>query len=121
MEDYNLFLHSHTLFWFIAIVLFMLTIVFIKLGRTRMAKMAQMILRLIYVLVLMTGVGLIFMNIWWGSILKGIISFWLIYVMELITNRMAKGQLTPKMKVIFAVQFIVVIIAVFYLGYNISE
>lgn len=120
MEQYQMFLHSHSLFWFISIVLFVLTVILITFGRLRMAKTVQMILRVIYVLVLTTGVALILMNIWWGALVKGVLSFWLIYVMELITNRMAKNELTSKLKSLLWVQFIIVIIGVFYFAYKIN-
>ncbi|MGJ9382586.1 DUF1516 family protein [Salipaludibacillus sp. CF4.18] len=120
MEHYQVFLHSHSLFWFISIVLFILTVILLFFGKFSMAKVIQMILRVLYILVLTTGVFLIIMNIWWGSILKGLLSFWLIYVMELISNRMAKKQLTSKKKVFFWLQFFIAITVVLYIGFNIS-
>ncbi|SER93030.1 YisL family protein [Salipaludibacillus aurantiacus] len=117
MFQYDVFLHSHDLFWFITLILFALVLVFLKSGLIKPAKVLQMILRFLYILVFGTGLVLIAMNLWWGSIVKGVLAFWLIYVMEMISTRMSKKELTPWTSFILWIQFFVSFVAVIYFGY----
>ncbi|PYZ93606.1 hypothetical protein CR194_10615 [Salipaludibacillus keqinensis] len=117
MWQYETFIHSHALFWFITMVLFGLTVVFLKTGKRKPAKIIQMTLRVFYILLFVTGGGLIIMNLWWGTVVKGLLAFWLIYVMELISNRMSKNELTVRTSILFWIQFIVSFLAVLYFGY----
>lgn len=117
MGQYETFLQTHALFWFITMVLFALTVILLRSGKVRLAKFIQMTLRVFYILVFITGGALIVLNMWWGSLLKGILSFVLIYIMELITNRMAKKTLSLKNAVVFWLLFIIVFLVVLYMGY----
>lgn len=116
-EHYFAFLHSHTLFWFITLVLFVLTVSFIRGGKGKVSKVLQMTLRLFYVLVLITGGALVLIHMSLLAVIKGALAFWLIFVMEMITNRMAKGTLTGNSKRIFWIQFVVAVVLVLYFGY----
>ncbi|MBU9710298.1 YisL family protein [Evansella tamaricis] len=118
---YSTFLHSHALFWFVTIVLFALTVIFIGSGKAKAGKILQMTLRLFYLLVGGTGLFLIIIKqFYWLTVVKGLLAFWLIFVMEFISNRMAKGTLDGKGKVIFWVQFVIALILVLYVGYSSS-
>ncbi|WP_280769750.1 YisL family protein [Salipaludibacillus daqingensis] len=117
MWEYETLIHSHGLFWFITMILFGLTIVLLKSGKLKLAKVIQMSLRILYILLFVTGGALVLMNIWWGALLKGLLSFWLIYMMELISNRMAKNLLSKKDALLFWVQLIISFSAVLYMGY----
>ncbi|MDG5786831.1 YisL family protein [Evansella sp. AB-P1] len=122
------FLHSHALFWLITIILFLLTVLFIKNGKGKISKIFQMTLRLFYVLVTVTGLFLIYINDFslrqgqfhWEFYVKGLLAFWLIFVMELITTRMAKGTLKGKGHLLFWGQFIVALLLVLYFGYGVT-
>ncbi|UCZ52077.1 YisL family protein [Bacillus shivajii] len=116
-EHYFAFLHTHTLFWFITLILFALTVTFLRVGKAKLSKIMQMTLRLFYVLVLITGIVLIFIHMSLLAVIKGILAFWLIYVMEMITNRMAKGTLEGNSKWLFWIQFVVAVFVVLYFGY----
>ncbi|ADU31268.1 YisL family protein [Evansella cellulosilytica] len=114
-------LHSHALFWFVGIVVFFLTVIFINNGKAKASKILQMVLRLMYVLLLVTGIWLIVLNgFYWSAVVKGLLAIWLIFVMEFISNRMAKGSLSGKGKAIFWIQFIVAFVLVLYFGYVVT-
>ncbi|WP_416151337.1 YisL family protein [Salipaludibacillus sp. HK11] len=117
MGQYDIYLHSHALFWFITMVLFVLTVIILKSGKVRLARIVQMSLRGFYILVLISGFALVVKNIWWGSILKGLFAIWLIYVMEMISTRMAKKELTMKSSIFLWIQFIISLLLVLYFGY----
>lgn len=118
MADYDTFLHSHGLFSFITIILFLLTMSFIYSGKQRPAKIFQMILRGLYILVLITGSALIFLNLHIAALIKGVLSFWLIYVMEMIATRRSKNELSFKMAFFLWLQFAVSLCLVLYIGYS---
>ncbi|AOM82382.1 YisL family protein [Salisediminibacterium beveridgei] len=117
IQNYGIFLHSHALFWLIAVVLFLLTTVMIRNGKQKPAKMMQMTLRLVYLLVFGTGLIMIFLVPTVNAIIKGILAFALIFMMELITSRMKKGTLTKQQVPVFWGLFIVLLAVVLYFGY----
>ena len=120
-EHYSTFLHSHALFWLVMLILFFLTIVFIKTGKAKAGKIMQMSLRLFYVFVLITGVALVIINgFHWTSIVKSILAIWLIYVMEFISTRSGKGTLVGTAKVAYWAQFIIALVLVLYFGYVVT-
>lgn len=124
-QNYIGILHAHGFLWILAILLFFLTIVFINSGKAKPAKIMQMTLRLLYVIFFITGVLLIYINDFqfyvgqfhWESYVKGALAFWLIYVMEMITSRMAKGTLNDRAKMIYWIQFALALVLVLYFGY----
>lgn len=77
----------------------------------------HMVLRLFYILLLITGIGMILMNFHLIALVKGLLAFWLIFTMELIATRTGKGTLAGSQKTIFWIQFVVAIIVVLYFGY----
>ncbi|ADH98983.1 YisL family protein [Salisediminibacterium selenitireducens] len=117
IQHYSIFLHSHALFWLIAIVLFILTTVMIRNGKQKPAKIMQMSLRLVYLLVFGTGLTMIFLVPTTMAIVKGILAFVLIYVMEMISLRMSKGTLTKQMATRLWAAFVVLLVVVLYFGY----
>ncbi|MBU9721887.1 MULTISPECIES: YisL family protein [Bacillaceae] len=118
-QHYNTFLHSHGLFWFLTILLFVLAVIFIGKGNAKIGKIMQMTLRLFYLLVGGTGIFMIIIKqFYWETLVKGLLAFWLIFTMELITNRMAKGTLDGKSKMVFWVQFGIALILTLYFGFS---
>ncbi|QKS71825.1 YisL family protein [Paenalkalicoccus suaedae] len=118
--NYAIFLHSHSLFWLLAVISFFVAMTLYNRGKQKPGKIVHMILRLLYLLLLGTGITMIIMNTWWGSIVKGILAFWLIFTMELLASRTAKGTLTPKTKQLFWIQFIIAVVVVIYFGYFVN-
>ncbi|SDZ03481.1 Protein of unknown function [Evansella caseinilytica] len=122
---YAPFLHTHASLWAITIILFFVTVFLLRSGKEKAGKIVQMTLRLFFVLVLVTGVMLIIINDFslyldrfhWQSYVKGILAFWLIFIMEMIPACIKKGQQASKKLTAFWLQFIVVFALVLYFGY----
>lgn len=107
-------IHAHVTAWFLTLVLFFIAYYLQKKGRAKPVKIIQMILRLLYLIVL--GTGLYFTFIWFpnfSAILKSLIGIWVLFTMEYILVRGGKGQKTT----VFWYQFIAALVLVFYLGY----
>jgi hypothetical protein len=118
--NYVALLHAHVSSWSLGLLLFIAAVLLLWAGKAKGLKITHMILRLFYILILVTGVGLLFtVQFPLTHILKGIFAFWLIYVMEMILVRGAKGKLTPSMKKSFTFQWIVAVVLIFLLGYRV--
>ncbi|MBB5174374.1 YisL family protein [Texcoconibacillus texcoconensis] len=118
--NYAAILHSHALFWLLAVILFVVTVILIKKQKEKPAKIVQMTLRLMYVLTLATGGWLLLQYTTSNTILKGILAVWLIYVMEMITTRSKNGTLTGNLKSFYWIQFAIALIVVLYFGYVVT-
>jgi hypothetical protein len=87
--------HAHITSWLIAIILFLITVSLRRSGSSK-AKMAQMVLRLFYILTIITGV-LLLHSIASISILymiKALAGLWVIGAMEMVLAAMKKGKST---------------------------
>ncbi|WP_096440642.1 DUF1516 family protein [Alteribacter populi] len=113
-------LHTHALGWFVAIILFVVTVILLRTNRSKGAKIVQMTLRLFYVIVIVTGAFMVINNFWWGTGVKALLAVWLIYTMEMISTRMKKGTLDNKGKMIYWSQFGILLIIVLYFGYVVT-
>lgn len=107
--------HAHITTWVIALILFVIAIVLLKGGNQKGAKIVQMILRVFYILILITGIGL-YMNhgaydhMQYGlKTLGGIV---IIAMMEMVLVRTKKEKPTGIHWAIFIIAFLVT----FYLG-----
>ncbi|WP_147803531.1 DUF1516 family protein [Alkalicoccus halolimnae] len=120
MGIYQIFLHSHSLFWLLGVILFVLIAVFYRQGKAKPAKIMHMILRLFYILLLVTGIGMVIMNFYWATAVKGLLAFWLIYTMELIATRSGKGTLTGSTKKSFWIQFVIALVLVLVFGFGVT-
>lgn len=79
-----------------------------------------MILRLFYILIIVTGVSLLVMLEYpLAYIIKAFLAIWLIYTMEMILVRGSKGLLDGKKKTIYWTQFFVSVILVLLIGYKV--
>ena len=112
-----MWLHAHVGFWTLAFILFIVSYLFQRAGKVKAQKILQMILRLDFILVIITGIRLVsFYYIGhqyvWSSV-KGLFGLLLITMMELILTRGSKNKNTGALWVIL----LIAIIAVFYLGY----
>lgn len=117
--DYSALLHSHALFWALALLLFFVALLLHTKGKKKGAKITQMVLRLIYVLLLFTGIYmLVLLSFHYMLLIKGILAIGLIYTMEMILVRTSKGTLIGKQKSIFWVLFLLLLVVVLILGYG---
>ncbi|MFD2639413.1 YisL family protein [Piscibacillus salipiscarius] len=116
---YNTHLHITT--WVIGIILFFVVLNFVKKSNEKAAKITQMVLRLFYIFILVTG-ALLWFNNYMGtgggtfteSVVKSVAGIWLIGAMEMVIGFTKKGKST------FAgwLQFALAIILVLALGFG---
>lgn len=107
-------INEHVLSWVIAFGLFFVAVGLHKAGKHKSLKIVQMVLRLVYILIVVSGV-MIFLSLDSISILyilKAAVGIWVISVLELILVRMAKEQSTG----LYWVQFAISLAVVLYLG-----
>jgi uncharacterized membrane protein SirB2 len=116
---YPALLHSHVSTWAIALILFFIAYYFLSTGKQKALKITHMTLRLFFILVIVTGVGLLHsLNYPTYYIIKGLLAFFLFFTMEMILVRGRKGLLTGSRKFIYWNQLIVLLILVLLLGYE---
>jgi phosphatidylserine synthase len=108
-------IHSHVTAWVIALILFFVALSLHKSGKTKGFKILQMILRVFYLLIIGTGVGLLSMvshiDVWY--VLKAVVGLWIIGLFEMILSRKSRNRRTST----FWVQFIIAFLLVLYLGF----
>lgn len=101
--------------WFIALILFFVALGLHKSGKEKGAKIVHMVLRLFYLLILLTGFLLLFsININIMYVLKAAVGLWVISMLEIILIRTKKNE---KASVLW-IQFIVAVLLVLYLGFS---
>lgn len=105
---------SHVATWIIAIVLFITSIVMVSKGNDKAQKITHMTLRLFYLLIIGSGVGLLFLYQFIGIvIIKSFIGLIVIMAMELVLVRAKKGKSIKGPFTLFGLAFILVL----YYGY----
>ncbi|GEL76913.1 YisL family protein [Tenuibacillus multivorans] len=116
---YNTHLHITT--WVVGIILFLVVLALLKQSNEKAAKITHMILRLFYILIIVSGAILFFSNYidtsggtFAESIVKSLAGIWLVAAMEMILARVKKGQSS------FAgwLQFALALILVLALGFG---
>jgi hypothetical protein len=85
--------HAHITSWLIAIILFLITVSLQRSGSSK-AKMVQMVLRLFYILTIITGVLLLhsIASISILYVIKALAGLWVIGAMEMVLAAMKKGK-----------------------------
>lgn len=108
--------HAHITTWVVAIVLFFVVLSLQKSGKAKGAKIVHMVLRLFYLLIILTGVLMLFSisSIDMMYVLKSLVGIWVIAMLEMILVRTKKEKKTT---VLWA-QFVVALILVLYLGFS---
>lgn len=112
--------HLHVGAWFIALVLVFVVVLLNKQQKDRGAKIVQMILRLFYIVILISGVQLLW-NYFHGSdylvlaLVKSFAGLWVISAMEMLSIRSSKGQSTKSSWVQLVIAFALAIV----LGYGV--
>jgi Protein of unknown function (DUF1516) len=106
--------HAHLTTWILALILFFIAMSLHKNGKTRGLKVVQMILRLFYLLIIATGVGMLFSltTISTLYIIKAILGVLVIGFFEMVLTFTIKGKPTGLLWIVFVVLFVVVV----YLG-----
>lgn len=115
----NIFYQSHIGSWAITVLLFLVSYFLLKGGISKGAKIVHMILRLFYVIMLVSGIGML---IGYGFpavyVVKGILAIVLIYAMEMLLVRTKKGTLGSKAPMYWSL-FGVTLVLVILLGYEV--
>ncbi|WP_257349223.1 YisL family protein [Pseudalkalibacillus decolorationis] len=111
-------IHAHVSSWAVAIILFFVSYFLLRAGKAKGQKITHMILRLFYVLIVITG-GMMFVNylqIGFVEIplfIKAILGIWVIAAMEMVLERGKKGASTTGSWI----QFVLALILVLIFGY----
>lgn len=116
-EEVKLVTHAHITTWVLALILFFISIGLHKANKVRGLKIVQMILRLFYILIIVTGAMMLFSLavipvVYWVKAILGIL---VIAFFELVLTSMIKGKSTGLLWVILIVLFIAVVYLGFYL------
>lgn len=109
-------IHAHMTAWFLALILFFVALGLHKSGKEKGSKIVQMVLRLVYVLILVTGFMLLFgiSTISTMYILKAAVGLWVIAMLEMILIRTKKNEKAS----ILWIQFIIALVLVLALGFS---
>ncbi|ALC91901.1 hypothetical protein AM500_20485 [Bacillus sp. FJAT-18017] len=108
--------HAHITTWVLGAILFFVALYLYKGGKEKGAKITHMILRVVYILILITGFMLLFSVTKIGLlyILKTAVGLWVIASMEMLLIKTGKKQ---EAKVLW-IQFLIAFVLVLLLGYN---
>jgi hypothetical protein len=109
-------IHGHITGWALALILFVVALFLLKGGKAKGAKILQMIIRVLYLVIIATGVIMLTQvhNIDLMYILKAIVGIWVIGLFEMILSRTAGNRSTK----VFWIQFVIAFILVLYLGFS---
>ncbi|WP_088103649.1 YisL family protein [Halalkalibacter urbisdiaboli] len=114
----SMYYQSHIGSWAIMIILFFVSYFLLKARKEKGAKIIQMILRLFYLIMIVSGVGmLVIYQFPLLFVFKGVLALVLLYAMEMILVGTKKGTLGSKASmywILFAVSLIVVVV----IGYS---
>ncbi|MBN8192496.1 YisL family protein [Bacillus sp. NTK074B] len=107
--------HAHITTWVIAIILFFVAVGLHNAGKKKGMKVVHMILRLFYLLIILTGSLLFWKHQGIDPALygiKGLVGILLIGIFEMILVRMNKGKSTNVLWIVMVIALVIVI----YLG-----
>lgn len=109
--------HLHITSWVVALILLMVVVMLQRKGNEKGAKITQMILRLFYIIIIISGGMLVSEYFKHASgamlgevIAKTILGLWVITAMELIAVRMAKGRSAKGAWIQFVIAFLLTLI-----------
>jgi len=108
---------AHITTWVVAIILFFVALALHLAGNAKAMKIVHMILRLFYILIIVTGALLFWKNQGFDPALygvKGLVGIWVIAMFEIILVRLNKGKSTK----VAAILLVISLLAVLYLGFK---
>lgn len=109
-------IHAHVTSWFFALILFVIALLLNKNGKAKGFKIVQMIIRVLYLLIIITG-GTLVIQYYQVSLLyfvKAAAGLWVIFLIEMILLRASRNGKST----VLWYQFVVALLLVFYLGYK---
>lgn len=103
--------HLHVTAWVLALILLIVSLVLHKNGSRRGAKITHMILRLDYLIIILSGIDLL-RHYFGGSmlpeaIIKSVAGLWAIFAMEMILVRSGKGSSTKGAWIQLVIAFVI--------------
>lgn len=116
---HNMLYQSHIGSWAILVLLFFVAYFLLKGGVHKGAKIVHMILRLFYIIMVVSGIGML-VNYSFPAmyVVKGILAIVLIYAMEMLLVRTSKGTIGSKAPM-YWILVIVTLVLVILLGYGV--
>ncbi|HEY4601895.1 MAG TPA: YisL family protein [Cerasibacillus sp.] len=109
--------HLHITSWVVAIILLIVVVMLHRAGNQKGAKISHMILRLFYIIILISGGLLVseYFKFATGAMLgevigKTILGLWVIMAMEMIAVRMAKGRSAKGAWIQFVIAFLLTLV-----------
>ena len=106
-------LHGHISSWVLAVVLLLISIALYKSGKQKGGKIVQMILRVSYLLIILSG--MMMTNMSGQYLLKAVVGLWVIVAMEMLVVKTAKQEKTLMLWIQFVVSFALVL----YIGFKV--
>jgi uncharacterized membrane protein SirB2 len=111
-------LQLHVLSWSIGIPVFLLSFICLALNQKKAHKVLQMVARLFFVLILISGIILLASVGFAGlALLKGILGIVLMGLMEMLVSRRRNGKPTG----VFWILFFVVLGVILYIGFDVLK
>lgn len=109
-------INDHITAWLLALILFVIALILNKNGKAKGFKVVQMILRVLYLLIIITGGMLLFSTSHIGLlyILKAAVGLWIIGLFEMILMKAAKKDSSVSLRI----QFVIAFLLVLYLGFK---
>lgn len=109
-------IHAHITAWLLTLILFFIALGLGKNGQGKGLKILHMIIRVFYLLIILTGGILLFsvIHISLLYILKAVVGLWIISLFEMILIRTARKE---RRSILWA-QFIIAFLLVLYLGFK---
>lgn len=107
---------GHITTWVLTLILFLIALSLNKSGKAKGFKILHMIIRVFYLLIILTGGMLLFSvyHITLLYILKAVVGLWIISLFELILIKSSKKERTT----LAWTQFVVAFLLVLYLGFK---
>mgnify|MGYP001943119622 CR=1 FL=1 len=117
----NMLYQSHAGSWAITVLLFIVSYVLLKMGKPKGQKVTHMILRLFFVIMVVSGLGmLILYQFPLMYVVKGILAIWLIVMMERILARTEVGGAQTSSPVgKYWIQMVIALLLVVLLGFEV--
>jgi uncharacterized membrane protein SirB2 len=116
---HNAFYHPHAYFWMILVLLFIVTFFLYRANVAKGAKITHMVLRLFYVIMIVTGIALLVLKAFlFTYIIKGLLALLLIYLMEMILVKTKKG-ISGKSLASYWVLCLAALLVVVLIGYRV--
>lgn len=107
--------HLHITTWVVAFILLIIATMFYKQQKTKPAKILHMILRVVLLLILLTGAHLfmIYDNYPVALIIKAIVGIWALVAIEMVVVGISKGRAVSS----WLLQLVIVSLVAIYLGF----